>query len=415
MTTKFTKACALVVVAFLYNNAFPADTVKIAVINGLSGSGALAGEEQLKAFYAAANYVNSDRALLGGKKFEIVPFDDKGSPQEALVVLKRAIDQDIRYVASTRSNIAHALIDAVAKHNDRNLDKTVLFLDYNALDPALTEAKCNFWHFRFESHSDIQLDVLTDYMKKLPSVHKVYLLNQDYAYGQAVSRGAREMLARKRPDIQIVGDAFVPLLKVKDFAPYVAKIHASGADAVLTGNWGGDLSLLIKASNQTYLKANFFTLLATQWGAPAAIGSAGADKVKSITSWHLNAADSDWEKRLVRYSTQYTSKSDMAYIPPFRVLEMLASAMNKAGTHDPLKVAQALEGAKYNGPTGESWMRAEDHQLIAPVYVVNFVKAGSAAVKYDAEGSGYGWHTEALIPAREIVPPIKCQMERPSN
>jgi branched-chain amino acid transport system substrate-binding protein len=107
------------------------------------------------------------------------------------------------------------------------LRRPVLFFDYNALDPALTESKCNFWHFRFEAHADMQVNVLTDYLARQTSVHKVYLINQDYAYGQAVRRAAKEMLAVKRPDIQIVGDDLVPLGKVKDFAPYVAKIRAS--------------------------------------------------------------------------------------------------------------------------------------------------------------------------------------------
>jgi len=216
----------------------------------------------LKNVQAAADIVNSRGGVLGGKKFEVVPFDNKGNPQESLIVLKQAIDQDMRHVISGVSNIAHAITDAVGKHNARNPDRAVLFLDYGALDPALTESKCSFWHFRFEAHADTQVNVLTDYIARQTSVHKIYLINQDYAYGQAVRQAAKEMLAVKRPDIQIVGDDLMPLGKVKDFAPYVAKIHASEADSVLTGNWGNDLSLLIKSSNEAGLKSTYYTLLA---------------------------------------------------------------------------------------------------------------------------------------------------------
>jgi len=211
------------VLTFSLCAALAADTIKVAFLGSLSGPFALQGEETLKNVQAAADIVNSRG---GGRKFEIVPFDNKGNPQESLIVLKQAIDQDMRYIVSGVSNIAHAITDAVVKHNARNPDRPVLFLDYGALDPALTESNCSFWHFRFEAHADMQVNVLTDYMARQPSIHKVYLINQDYAYGQAVRRVARELLSIKRPDIQIVGDDLMPLGKVKDFAPYVLMIIA---------------------------------------------------------------------------------------------------------------------------------------------------------------------------------------------
>ncbi len=401
------------VLAFPLSGALAADTVKVAFVSSLSGPFALQGEETMKNIAAAVDLVNSRGGVLGGSAIEIVPFDNKGNPQETLIVLQKAIDQDIRYVISGVSNIAHAITDALGKHNARNPDRSVLFLDYGALDPALTESKCSFWHFRFEAHADMQVNVLTDYMKQRASIQKVYLINQDYAYGHAVSRASKEMLAAKRPDIQIAGDDLIPLGKVKDFSPYVTKIRASGADSVLTGNWGNDLSLLIKASNESGLTATYYTLLAAYFGTPAGIAVSRADRVETLYAWTINAADAMWEKRLLDYKTKYKSVSNLDYLPAFRVVEMLANAMNQVGNSDPLKVAYALEGMKYAGPSGESWMRAEDHQMIAPIYVLGFAKVGQPGVKHDAEGTGYGWKTEALIAAKDNIPPMKCSMERP--
>jgi len=403
------------ILAAQLNGAFAADTIKLAVLGPMSGPFALQGEERLKIFQASADIVNARGGVLGGKKIEIVAFDNKSNPQESLIVLKQAIDQDIRFVASSASNVAHAISDALVKHNARNPDQRVLFFDFNALDPALTESKCNFWHFRFEVHSDTQVSVLTDFMVKQPSVRKVYLINQDYAFGQAVSKAAKEMLAAKRPDIRIVGDDFVALGKVKDFAPYIAKVRAAGADSVLTGNWGNDLSLLVKAANEAGLKATFYAILAGYPGTWAGIGTAGADRVKSLDAWHINAADSAWQKTLLEYKTKYGTVSNVAYLPAFRVVEMFAGALNQAGSSDPVRVAYALEGLKYAGPSGPSWMRADDHQMIAPLYILSFVKAGGPGVRHDEEKTGYGWRTEAFIDARETVPPVRCRMERPPN
>lgn len=391
------------------------DTVRLGFFGGLSGAQGHVGEEQLKAFKAAADMINARGGLPNGKKVEIVAFDNKNTPQETLILLKQATDQDIRYVMATVSSVAHAINDALVKYNQRNPDKVVLFLDYNALDPALTEEKCSFWHFRFESHSSMQVNAMTDYMAKQKSIRKVYLFNQDYAYGHAVAKASREMLAAKRPDIEIVGDDLIPLSKVKDFAPYVAKIRASGADAVFTGNWGNDLSLLVKASAEAGLKAEYFTLLGKLPGTWVTAGPAGAGRMKTIDAWHINATDPAWEKTLVEARKQYGATSNMDYLTAFRVVEMLSAAVAKAGSDDPLKVAYALEGAHYAGPTGDSWIRPEDHQIVAPMYVLSLAKAGQPGVKHDVDGTGFGWKTEALIAAKDNVPPVKCSMQRPAR
>ncbi|HWA13150.1 MAG TPA: ABC transporter substrate-binding protein, partial [Burkholderiales bacterium] len=311
------------------------------------------------------------------------------------------------------SNIAHAISDALAKHNERNPDKPVLFLDYGALDPALTESKCSFWHFRFEAHADMQVAVLTDYIARQPHIKKVYLINQDYAFGQATAKAAREMLQAKRPDIQIAGDELIPLGKVKDFAPYVAKIKASGADSVITGNWGNDLSLLIKASNEAGLKAQYYTLLGAFFGTPGAIGAAGADRVRTLYAFNINDADAASQMNLLAYKERFGALTNMSYLPAQRTVHMLAAAMAQAQSDDPLKVAHALEGMKYAGPNGESWMRAEDHQMIAPILLLRFARVGQPGVKIDEEKTGHGWKTEALIPAKDTATPVKCRMQRP--
>jgi branched-chain amino acid transport system substrate-binding protein len=399
--------------AFALSGVLAADTIKLAFLGGLSGPYALQDEEILKNVRAAADLVNARIGVAGGHLFEIVPLDHKANPQDALIVLKQAIDQDIRFVISGRSNIAHAIIDALNKHNARDPERSVLFLNLTGIDPVLTESKCSFWHFRFAVHSDTMVGALADYMAARPSVKTVYLLNQDYAYGQAVARAAREMLPRRRADIRIVGDDLVPLGKIKDFAPYVAKIRASGADSVMTGNWGSDLTLLVKASAEAGLKASYYTLAAATPGNMAASGTAGVDRVTTLATWSINVADPVWEKTLLGYKTRYQALSNLDSLIAFRVMEMLAMAIGTANSVDPVKVAFALEGMRYAGPSGTSWMRAEDHQIIAPIYVLRFVKAGQQGVKHDEEGSGYGWKMEALIPAKDAVPPLNCLMVRP--
>ena len=282
---------ALIGAAALAALALPAaaqDTIRIAYIDPLSGAFANVGEAGVHHFQFAMDQVNARGGVLG-KKFELVPLDSKTNPQDTQIALKKVIDDGIRIVLQGNgSNVAHAIVDTLAKHNEREPGKAVLYLNYAAVDPALTNDKCSFWHFRFDADADMKMEALTSFIAKQPNVKKVYLINQDYSFGKAVAAAATAMLKKKRPDIQIVGDELHPLGKVQDFAPYVAKIKASGADAVITGNWGNDLSLLVRAAKDAGLAADWYTYYAGGLGTPSAIGQAGKDRVKQVTEWHSN-------------------------------------------------------------------------------------------------------------------------------
>ena len=262
---------ALFALPMFVATAMAQDTLKIGWIDPLSGGGASVGERDLKTFQFLADELNAKGGVLG-KKVEIVPFDNKLNPQESLIQAQKAIDAGIRILTQgSSSSVAAALTDFVTKHNERNPGKEVLYLNYAAIDPVLTNDKCSFWHFRWDANSDIKMEALTNYMKGIPSIKKLYLINQDYSFGQSVRSQAKAMLAAKRPDIQIVGDELHPLLKITDFAPYIAKIKASGADSVITGNWGQDFALLLKAAADAGLRVNWYTYYADSAGGPTAI------------------------------------------------------------------------------------------------------------------------------------------------
>ncbi|MBL8314905.1 MAG: branched-chain amino acid ABC transporter substrate-binding protein, partial [Rubrivivax sp.] len=261
------------------------ETVKIAWIDPLSGLMAPVGQNQLKSFQFFAEHFNKKNPA--GVKFEIIGIDNKLSPQETANALKSAIDQGVRYVVQGNgSGGAAALIDGVTKHNERNPGKEVLYVNYAAVDPDFTNSKCNYWHFRLDADTSMKMEALTTFIKDMPEVKKVYLINQNYQHGHQVARYAKEIMARKRPDIQFVGEDLTPLAQTRDFAPYIAKIKASGADSIITGNWGSDLTLLMKAANDAGLNVKFFTYYAGVTGTPTAMGASMAGKVYQASYMH---------------------------------------------------------------------------------------------------------------------------------
>ncbi|MCW5625906.1 MAG: ABC transporter substrate-binding protein, partial [Burkholderiales bacterium] len=197
MRKAFTRAALAALLSFVAGTA-AAQNIRIGFIDPLSGPFANVGESELRHYQLAADIINARGGVLG-RKLEIVPYDNKSSPQDSVLVLKQAIDQGVRYVMQGNgSNVAHALVDSLEKHNKRNPEQAVVFLNYAAVDPALTNEKCSFWHFRFDADSDMKMMAITDALAADKSISKVYLINQDYSFGHAVVRAARAMLAKKR-------------------------------------------------------------------------------------------------------------------------------------------------------------------------------------------------------------------------
>jgi branched-chain amino acid transport system substrate-binding protein len=418
MRGHFIRASALGVAAALISFGAWAQTIKVAYIDPLSGPFANVGEQGLAEFRFAVERVNAS-GVLGKQKLEVVPFDNKVSPQESLNQLKRVIDQNIRYITQGNSSaVAGALIEAVNRHNERNPGKEILYLNYAAVDPAFTNEKCSFWHFRFDANADMKMESLTTYMAGQKNIKKVYLLNQDYSFGQAVKKAAREMLGRKRPDVQIVGDDLHPLGQVKDFAPYIAKIKQSGADSVITGNWGNDMSLLVKAGKEAGLNVDWYTYYAGGLGTPTAMGEAAAGKVKIIAEYHSNVANNKAAKWDADYRKQAPKGNPDFYFLRGKIMwEMFARAIAQAKSAEPKAVALALEGMKYQADLGEVEMRKSDHQLIQPLYVLTLVKSaakgGPKEAKIDMEGSGLAPITDARMEGFTSTVPTSCQMKRP--
>ncbi len=386
------------------------EVVKMVRIDPLTGLLGPVGVSQLKGYQFFAEKF-SGAGNPAGVKFEVVGVDNKLSPTESLNALKAALDQGVRYIIQGNgSSVALALSDAVTKHNERNPGKEVLYLNDSAVDPDLTNSKCSYWHFRFDADTTMKMEAMSSFMAEQKDIKKVYLLNQNYSHGVQVAKYAKETLARKRPDIQIVGEDLHPIAQVRDFAPYIAKIKASGADTVITGNWGSDLSLLVKAANEGGYNGKFFTYYAGVTGTPTALGTGGAGRVYQIAYNHYNMGGQmqKWQNEFkAKYNDDFYTGSTI------RIFETLSAAMAKAKSTDPVKVAAALEGIKVKSFNGEVEIRKADHQLQQPLYMAVWEKA-SAKYPYSPENTGMTLAPLKEYPNYVSSTPTSCQMKRPA-
>ncbi|MCF4127332.1 branched-chain amino acid ABC transporter substrate-binding protein [Methylobacterium sp. SyP6R] len=387
------------------------EVVKIAFIDPLSGGGAPTGEAGLRHFQYMAEVLNARQKQF---RFEVLAYDNKVNPQETLIAAQKGIDAGARVlVQGNGSSAAAALTDFVAKHNERNPSRQVIYINYSAVDPSLTNEKCNYWHFRFDANSDIKMEALTNFMKARPEIKKVYLINQDYSFGQSVRQQARAMLKAKRPDIEIVGDEVTPLQKVNDFAPYITKIRASGADAVITGNWAQDINLLLKAAAEAGLQAGFYTYYAGGTGGPTVVRQTGlAHRVFEVSQGAANEGDAAAQE----FEATFRARTGIGSTYPraFNAMNALLTAMQEAGSSEARKVAPRLEQAHLKPHVGsEGYVRPDDHQYFQTMFVHSFGPM-EPGMRFDEEGTGWGWKMVGRVETKDTLLPTTCKMDRPS-
>ena len=397
------------------NQALP--PIKLALVESLSGPFANTGEAVFRNLLWATERVNARGGVRlpdGLHALVIERYDSKGQNEEALSALRAAIDNGARIIMQGNSSAtAAALLDAIEKHNSRDPAHRVLYLNYSAVDPALTNERCSFWHFRFDAHADMRMAALMEVIKDDKAVHSAYLIGQDYSFGQAVLREARRQLAAQRPDVRIVGDELHPVGRVKDFAPYAVKIKQSGAQAVITGNWGNDLMLLVKAAREAGYEGRFYTFYGNALGAPAALGDAGVGKVLAVADWLPNVPTAQSRAFYQSFRQRFPDpRDDYVHMRMQLMIEALAQSLEKAGSTDTVAVARAMEHAQVQLAGRSGSMRAADHQFQQSLVVGMMEKQGSAGVDFDVEGSGYGFKVVREIAAARAEMPSQCQMKR---
>ncbi len=389
------------------------EPVRIAFMDPLSGTFAAIGNSGLKQLqFAADYYYNSSGGILGGRMIEILPLDNKQSPNETQLQFRRAVSEEIQIIFQGNSSaVANTLSQTISRHNRRNPGQEVLHINYAAVDPVLTEDNCSFWHFRFDAHAVMKLNILTDYIAANPDIKSMYIIGQDYSFGQVVADTSIQLLQQKRPDIEIVGNEFHPIGQVKDFTPYVTKIVSSGADAVITGNFGADMVSLARSIIDSGLDIPIYTFYAAYDGITATLGEDGKNRIRLIHNGFANPLPTEKRKQFYRDFKQANPNNDVTQPRIINALQMLVTAMEETQSTDPYDIALALEDMRFTTISDEEiWMRADDHQIFQALNISVHTDEG---IEFDADNSGFGLYSEFHVPLEETVVESNCQMRRP--
>lgn len=379
-------------------------SVRLAFIDPLSGPAGDIGRNSLRSWQFMAEQLQGPLGL----RFVVAGFDNKGSPQESVNALKAAIDQGFRYIVQGNgSGVTAALSEAIARHNQLRPERAVLLINYAAMDPALTGERCSPWHFRIDADTSMKMRAMTRFMAAQTDLQRVYLLNQNYAHGQQFANYFKTEAALQAPELQVVGEELHSAFTLDDFTPHVTRIRASGAQAVVTGNWGADLRGLIRAMQAQQLFVPLWAYYPQLPGTPQVL-AASEDRlpVFQVATGHTNQPG-PLAPLARRFRDRYGE--DLVVQASYDGIRMLAQALQQAGSADPRLVARQLGGMAFETFSGPALMRSEDHQLQTRVCISRWERV-SARHPIGADGTPFTFAPLQCFEPADLALPLRCAM-----
>ena len=350
------------------NQVQAAAPVKVGFNDLRSGPFKSNGDKFLMGMEVAVDEINKTGGLLG-RPVKIVVEDNQMKPEIAVQKLKKLIlkEKCEAIFQGSGSAVGLAISQAMPRYKK-------IFMAIASFTMGITGEHFNPYVFRTDSNAAMLAKSMALYIGKQKQFKKVYMLNQDYSYGHDIANFYEKYIKEIAPDTQIVGSDFHPLFN-KDFAPYISKIKASGADYLFTGNWGTDESQLIIQGRSLGMNIPIAGILMADPNNLRAMPGDEAVGNFGVGSFFLGLGtpearkfeDSFYEK------TGGTWPVEQIWMG-YKGMMLYAAAVEKAGSFDVEKIIKAFEGLKWNGPTGTVTMRAKDHQLMQSMCVGQVVR-----------------------------------------
>ncbi len=380
---------------FALTPVFAADTVTIVMVDPLSGPMKDIGDRSIWGTQFAVDEINAAGGLLG-KKVRLLPEDSQLKPDIAARKATKAILQDeAKFMFQlTSTAVAQALMDVAEKNK-------VVYVNFGAESDFLTGKNFSKYMFRTCFTTTNRARAYAEFFKTKPW-RKIYLINQDYAFGHAVADDFKAIAKRELPDVKIVGEDYHPF-GLKDFGPYMTKILSSGAEVIYTGNYGVDLANLIKQGSQMGVKARYATYFMDDDVQLPQIGQAAVGSF--VNSTYLPTINTPQNKAFLdRWNAKFKNTNhpwpagNLGY--SYNGAMFFFEAVKKAKSFEPEAIIKAWEGMEYNSLVGKQIMRACDHQIMMPGPIAE-IQAKSSLFPFPFAGP------PVMIPMDKVAVPIK--------
>lgn len=365
---------SVLALAFVAAPALAADPppIKIGLLYSLSGLAAVYTKGTVVGHQIAAEEINANGGLLGGRKIEYVIRDDKLKPGIAVEEFRRMVTRDqVDFVMGVISSGVALAVSEVAK------ETKVLFVDTIAQTAALTEEQGHDYVARLNTNSVVAGRTAALGAAKGPW-KTYYFIGPDYEWGHRVNADFWEFLQKKRTDVTKLGELW-PKLGERDFSAHITAILNAKPDAVFSSVWGGDLIAFIKQANAYgfFQKVQF---ISTGAGDLDIMEPLGSEMPSGILATFLYAFDylptkqAQNEKFIAAFKERTGELPKSGDIIGYVSTYVMAEAIKKAGSTDSVTLGKALRGSKYETLLGDITVRDFDGQATFP-YNVGFTYA----------------------------------------
>ena len=409
------------------------DTIKIAYFNAFSGPGAINGQIHLAPIIFAAHDINKRGGIMvDGKRklIEVIAADTMSKPDQTKKVCERMVLQEkVQILMGTSgSNLMKIINETANKYK-------VIAVNEASLSDDLMNAT-NFSRYAFMPYpgtEQIGRSMAYYYGQIRKKEKKFYIICQDYSFGHEMAAGFKKGLKEYYPEAQIVGEDYHKLF-LTDFAPYLTKIKASGAEVIYTGDWVPDSNNLLKQARQMGITVPVANLFMNEANGLHDVGIEGTKGLVHIDVFDMPMPFKFYPSYIKFYKTwndQWKKWKTPPYNSPLfehggttsialsgQIAYWLFSVIERAGSTDPEKIIKVWEGDTYRYANGSIVkMRACDHRVIQDFSITEYVPPEQQKVSMTippyywykgCSAAGPAW----LIPAEKVLPMMDQKLDR---
>ncbi len=409
------------------------DTIKIAVVASFSGPSTINGQMDWNCVQWVAHDINKRGGIwVDGKKklVQVIKADHMGKADQCRKVCERmALQEKVHIFWGTDGSHMMKIINEAANRYK------IISVNTTCMSDDLMDAT-NFSPYAFMTSSSteqVARGMAYYYGQIKKKEKKFYILNQDYSFGRELADGFKKGLKEYYPEAQLVGEDYHKLF-LTDFAPYLTKIKASGAEVIFTGDWTPDGPNMLKQARQMDIKLPLANIFIDEPNFLHDVGVEGTKGLVIIAPYSTSSPFFKTPEMIKYYKTWNNQWKNKWKTAPYnsRLFEhgtantnswvmhtyWLMSVIERARSTDPDKIIKTWENDTYRTVTGKVLkMRACDHKTIQDLSVSEYVPPEEQKISFNIPP--YYWFKgtslygpEFVIPAEKILPWMDQKLDR---
>ena len=341
--------------------------VNVGIVYSKTGLLASYGQQYIEGFQIGLDYATKGTSIANGHKINWTAADDAGDPAKAVSAAKDMIGQGDKIImGSTASGVALQVAPIAAQNK-------VLFIS----GPAASDAVTGVNRYTFRSGRQSQEDVLAIKGTLTGGLNGKHILvfAQDTAFGQGNVAAVKALIGD--PTGAVVDKVLVPA-SANDFTPFSKQAKDAKPDVMYIAWAGNTATAMYTALQQQGVLTS--TTVVTGLDQTSTYPSYGplANSAELLSHYVSIAPRNAANDYLVAQLKKQGKTADIFHPDGFVAAQMLVQAVSKAdGDGSVDKMISALEGFTFNAPKGQEQIRAQDHAVLQPMFIVKLTGSGT--------------------------------------